>query len=212
MCMSNNNKKCIIVAAGDFERSLLPAKNPQDLLIAADGGYKYLQQAGIVPDICVGDFDSLGYEPKDCPVIKLPVQKDDTDIIACARIGLDRGYKQFVFLGVMGGERFSHTLAAIQTLHWLTQQGAGGVILHRGCQIRTAKDETVVFPQGCRGDISVFSLTDTSIVTEKGLFYSLDRAQLKNSFPLGVSNSFTGQRGKITVHEGVLAIITEQKV
>ena len=204
--------KCIIVAAGDFDSSLLPAKEPGDLLVAADGGYRYLADMGITPDICVGDFDSLGFEPGGCEIVRLPVEKDDTDIIACAHLGLERGYREFVFCAVLGGNRFSHSIAAVQTLQWLKSLGANGTILDSRCRITAAENETIVFPPEMCGEISVFSLTDTAVVTERGLYYELDRRELKNSFPLGVSNSFTGRHAEITVHSGVLLIITEEKV
>ncbi|HEX5915952.1 MAG TPA: hypothetical protein VFY54_22835, partial [Rubrobacter sp.] len=33
-----------------------------DLVIAADGGARYALEAGVVPDLVVGDMDSLGEE------------------------------------------------------------------------------------------------------------------------------------------------------
>ena len=53
---------CYIIGAGEFTaRSLAP--KPGDLVIAADGGYRYLQTIGIAPHILLGDFDSLGEPP-----------------------------------------------------------------------------------------------------------------------------------------------------
>lgn len=50
-------KKCYIVGAGDFFGNITPCED--DLVIAADGGFDRLLSLGIVPDILVGDFDSL---------------------------------------------------------------------------------------------------------------------------------------------------------
>ena len=102
------NAVCRIVCAGDFDAGLLPASQPGDLLIAADAGLMHLQRAGRAPDLCVGDFDSLGSIPDGCPVIRLPVMKDETDMAAARRIALERGYRTLEFHGVLGGARFSH--------------------------------------------------------------------------------------------------------
>jgi thiamine pyrophosphokinase len=167
---------------------------------------------GIEPDMCVGDFDSLGFQPKGCAVVALPVEKDDTDMLACARIGLERGYREFLFFGALGGKRFSHSLAAVQTLYWLKKRGADGCIVDERCRITVAMDETVAFDESSRGSLSVFSLTDTAVVTQRGVHYPLDRYELNNAFPLGVSNNFIGEKAEITVHSGAVAIITEEKV
>ena len=54
-----SEKACYIVGAGSFEKlDSLPQEG--DLVIAADGGYAYLKQLGIQPDVLLGDFDSSG--------------------------------------------------------------------------------------------------------------------------------------------------------
>ena len=57
------NKKFIIVANGEFKNESINHSD-FDLICACDGGYKYLEKLNIVPDIAIGDFDSLGYVPK----------------------------------------------------------------------------------------------------------------------------------------------------
>ncbi|MBQ9544479.1 MAG: thiamine diphosphokinase, partial [Clostridia bacterium] len=70
---------CYIVSAGDASPDCLPEKKEGDLLVAADAGYKALRDAGIEPDLFVGDGDSLGYIPGLENVTVLPAEKDDTD-------------------------------------------------------------------------------------------------------------------------------------
>ena len=43
-------------------------------------------------------------------------------------------------------------------------------------------------------------------MTERGLSYTLERAPLTAHFPLGVSNSFTGERAYISVERGLLTV------
>ena len=200
-------KRCIIVGGGDFEPSLLPSKGECDLLIAADSGYAALEKMGVLPDLCIGDFDSLGYEPAECPVFRLPVEKDDTDMVAAARIGMERGYADFLFLGVLGGDRFSHSVAALQTLGWLLKQGAQGKILDRRCLI-SAVDDKIMWPASACGSVSVFALGGEAEVSMEGLKYSLCRHRL-DIFPLGVSNSFVGLPAYISVHKGAVLVVEE---
>ena len=47
---------------------------------------------------------------------------------------------------------------------------------------------------------------DAAGVSERGLYYRLDRAVLTAAFPLGVSNSFTGEAAEISVGRGTLIV------
>jgi thiamine pyrophosphokinase len=88
---------------------------PGDLLCAADSGLDSALDAGVRPDLVVGDMDSLsdrllldGYPP-DCVVIH-STDKDQTDTELGIRYLRERGCSDFVLIG--GGEgRLDHTLA-----------------------------------------------------------------------------------------------------
>jgi len=59
-----------------------------------------------------------------------------------------------------------------------------------------------------KGYISVFSLdTESKGVTETGMKYSIDNYTMKNNFPIGVSNEFTGKNSSISVLDGTLLIV-----
>ena len=70
---------CYIVGAGECAEINFK-KEENDFVIAADGGYKYLLEAGIIPDAIIGDFDSLGFLPEGNNVLKLNPVKDITDM------------------------------------------------------------------------------------------------------------------------------------
>ena len=71
-------------------------------------------------------------------------------------------------------------------------------------------DETAVFDEKSYGFISLFSLDTQIVATETGLKYTLDEDVVTNSFPIGVSNEFTGVRGKISL-KGMAAIVYDVK-
>ena len=101
-----------------------------------------------------------------------------------------------------------HTLANIQTIAWATSEGAAAYLIGEGCCLTALRGgESLRFDKRYHGDFSVFCLgADASGVTEKGLSYTLDRAALTAHFPLGVSNSFTGEEAYISVEDGLLII------
>jgi len=70
---------CYIVGSGKFpKKRFKPEKG--SLILAADGGYDSLKKAGYVPDIIVGDMDSIKKIPKNIPRLVFPKRKNDTDI------------------------------------------------------------------------------------------------------------------------------------
>ncbi|MDE7245681.1 MAG: thiamine diphosphokinase [Oscillospiraceae bacterium] len=202
-------KICCIVGAmpsGD----LLYAAKSSDLVIAADGGLRYLEEQDIQPDYVVGDFDSLGRVPAGKNIIRHPVEKDDTDMLLAVRTGLAEGCQKFLLFGGLGG-RLDHTYANLQVLGFLAERGAQGWLLGDGTVITAVHNGTLEFPAECSGTISVFCAgADASGVTLRGLYYPLEDAVLKSSVPLGVSNQFTGVSASVSVSSGTLLVMWQQ--
>ena len=200
---------CYIVGAGeDYGLDFVPKE--QDLVIAADGGYRVLTEAGIRPDLVIGDFDSLGAAPQEDQVITLPTVKDVTDTWAAIELGKKRGYRRFFLYGCTGG-RFEHTVANMQTAAALAQDGMECRIFDKSQIITALSGGTMTFGADKSGFLSVFSHTDRCTgVTLKGLKYELEDAQFSNTFPLGVSNEFLGKPSAVTVETGIAILIFDR--
>ena len=215
--------KCVIISAGSFTPVDIPLYEG-DYCIACDAGFKYAQDMGILPDLIVGDFDSASEMGNELlagikeiaindpdRIVQLNVMKDDTDTIKAVKIGLSKGYKKFFLYGATGGRRLDHTLANIQTLLFIKHHGAKGYIMDSDRMLLVAENETVRFNAGNTGYISIFSLSDVSKgVSLKGLMYNLENGEIKNDFPLGVSNEFIiDEEAVVSVEDGTLLIVLE---
>lgn len=203
--------RCVIICGGDFSPALLPEKKAGELWIAADSGLRHLQNARVTPDLAIGDWDSLGTAPEGLETVTLQVRKDDTDLVAAARLGYEKGCRSFLILGALGGKRFSHSIAALQALHWLKTLGAVAEILDENCRIFClGAGETQSFAATETGHLSVFALTEQAAVNLRGLWYSAEKVTLQSAFPLGVSNAFVGKTAEVACESGVVAVVTEQ--
>ena len=197
---------CYIVAAGDCDKISF-RKKECDLIIAADAGIKYCERDNIVPDVIIGDFDSLGFTPDTDNVVSLPVAKDDTDTSFAVKYAMNKGYKKFVIFGATGGKRADHTFANIALLSFISKNGCEGYLVCDSYTVTSITDSKISFPDYMKGDISVFSFDNVSYgVTEKGLLYSLSDADIENCNIKGVSNSFVGQKSSVSVKDGTLII------
>lgn len=201
--------KCIVFCAAEFDRLACPIE-PEDYVIAADGGLQHTQALGIEPQEILGDFDSLGYIPQDARVF--PVEKDDTDAMLAARRGLALGFREFLYYGSLDGKRLDHTVANYQTLQYLADHGARGYLVGQDFLATVVKEGRIFFPEGTEGLLSVFCLgADALGVSLRGLYYPLEGGTLTAGFPLGVSNHFTGAPAEISVEEGSLLVMWERK-
>lgn len=156
--LSNEHpKRCVIIGAGE---GALPQKTdiaPDDFVIAADGGYTQCKALGITPSLAVGDWDSLGAVPTDCPTAILPVEKDDTDTLAAIRIGLEKGCREFHIYCGTGGKRFDHTVANMQCLVFLSKQNCKGCLYGENMIITAITNGSAEFHETASGDISIFA-------------------------------------------------------
>ncbi len=201
--------KCVIFCAGTLDTPVEPL-SPGDLLIAADGGLRHTEALGLKPDAILGDFDSLGYVPAGARVF--PVKKDDTDMVLAVRMGLARGFREFLLYGCLGGPRLDHTVAALQTLLFLAERGAVGYLSGGGYLVTAVKNGALTFSPAAKGIVSVFCLgQDARGVCLEGLEYPLKDAVLTAGFPLGVSNHFTGTRARLSVGDGSLLILWDRE-
>ena len=201
-------KTCYIFgSASGFLENFNPKET--DLVIAADAGYLKLKSLGIIPHLTVGDFDSLGEEPKDCKTIKHPIKKDDTDTMLAVKIGFDKGYTNFCLCGC-AGKRLDHTLANLQTLSYIASKGGRAHLIGEDYIASAIKEDNISFNGSQKGNISVFSATDCCEISIKGLLYTLDKAEITYDFPLGVSNSFIGENAEIIIHKGTAIIIWDK--
>ena len=196
---------CYIVGAGDFNEKTLDITDG-DIVIAADGGYEYLDKIGIKPDIYMGDFDSSPKPQTNADIEVFKCEKDDTDTLLAVKHGFELGFKSFKIYGGCGG-RADHTFSNIQTLAYIVSRG-GRAMLFGNSEVYTVTDSEVSFGGDMKGKISVFSLSDKAEgVSIKGLKYELEDSVLTNLFPLGVSNEFIGKPSEISVKNGLLLII-----
>lgn len=200
-------KRCFIFAAGTFfglrER---PAEG--DFVIAADAGYLTCRKCGIVPDLLLGDFDSMDAPADFSAVHRLPVEKDDTDTMAAIRLGLERGCVEFFLYGCTGGKRLDHTLANLQSLLYLRRHAARGFMYDDDFIWTVIENESITVEKTVEwGLLSVFCLGDRAEgVDETGLQYRLENGTLTADFPMGVSNHIVEEQAVVTVRKGALAV------
>ncbi|RSX55722.1 thiamine pyrophosphokinase [Bifidobacterium dolichotidis] len=212
-------QSCVVMAAGEYYDEPI-ALHEGDILIAADGGLDHARQAELEPDYVIGDFDSAQESERTVAaendhVLVLPPQKDDPDLLSALKFGWSLGYRTFHIYGALGG-RIDHTISALQITALVAQRG-GTAILHGNRQHITALcDGSLTFEatdltaitKHEPAYVSVFAHSDVAHdVTETGLKYGLEHAELSNQQVNGLSNELlNATSATVSVNEGTLLI------
>ena len=204
-------RRCVIVGAGEIFGDI--EVRDGDLVIAADGGYAHLERASIVPDVLIGDFDSIDAVPSlsSVEIVRHPVQKDETDMYLAYKLGVSKGCDEFYIYGGVGG-REDHTFANYCLLLDAINDKNRVYLIGDTRKIFVIKNEKIELDLPKNKTVSVFAFgSDASGVTIKGLKYEAENITLKASFPLGVSNStqYDATRAEISVKDGTLLIMIE---
>ncbi len=202
---------CYIVGAGDFYGSFSPTDD--DLVIAADGGYRTLLKLGVRCDLLLGDMDSINAEELDLSAVTkrllFPVEKDETDTYLAYMEGVRRGYTEFRIYGGVGG-REDHTFANYSLLLHGRNAGHSLTLVGNGMEIFVIQNERIALRGKKGAHLSVFAVGGAaSGVDIFGAKYEARGVTLTPDFPLGVSNSFVDSDAVISVSDGSLLVMAD---
>ncbi len=175
----------ILVGASPVALEPILAKLPDGLpLIAADGGASKLLDLGRVPNMIIGDMDSLispDTLPSSVKIIHLSGQ-DDTDFEKClARIEAPL----IIGLGFLEA-RFDHSLAAIHALMCLRHDHPVLLVGDTDALLRLTGDVEMTMPVGSR--ISIWPLGRQSFEASAGLRWPLTGLEMAPGEMIGISN------------------------
>jgi thiamine pyrophosphokinase len=183
-----------------------------DLLIAADGGALPLLRAGIMPQVAIGDMDSIGaaglaeLEAHEVVLRRFPREKDETDLELALLYAAAAGATAIDILGALGG-RWDHTLANVALLALPELRERRAQLLADGQTLFLVRDSAVL--EGQAGDtVSLLPLAGAAHgVTTQGLRYPLDDATLSYERARGVSNVLLDPPGHVSLREGLLLVV-----
>lgn len=195
---------------------LLAAAERADLIIAADGGARHALKAGVIPDLVVGDMDSLGeagareVEGRGAILERHPARKDKMDGHLAILVARDRGASSVEILCASGG----HASAVFAVPHILLaaeRMGLRAMVAGWGRTFVLEAGERSVI--GETGDgVSVFPFGGPATgVTLVGFAYPLRDARLEAGDTLGFHNELIGEEGWISVKSGALLVIHETR-
>lgn len=201
-------KTCYIIGGGSFD-GFFDEIGKNDLVLAADRGYQLAKSENIKIDYIIGDFDS-SKRPDDINVIALSPIKDYTDTVAAIEFAKEKGFRDIVIYGGLGG-RESHTISNIRTIFHYKKQGINIKLKSKAKEIFVVNDNFSYTYDGHDFYVSIFSLNDKTKLTIKGLYYELEDYPMKIDDALGVSNETKKENFEIKVKDGAVVVVFEDK-
>ena len=185
-----------------------------DLVIGADGGAALALAWEIMPDIVIGDMDSLPItvktvlEERGCRFLTHPRAKDETDLELALDYATREGAQEIVILGAMGG-RLDHTLANVLLLTASLCQGVSVRISDGDQEVMLVRAGESLALRGQPGDVvSLLPLSgDARGITTSGLAWPMQDDCLRMGRTRGVSNAMTSSMAHVAVTEGLLLVV-----
>lgn len=182
-------KKCIILANGKPPKKSVITffqRKGYNKLICADGGANSALKINLVPDIIIGDLDSISSESlrefqSVSKIIRLKRQ-NDTDVEKCLKYAISNKYSEALLVGVTG-DRLDHTICNL------------GIVLKFFNKVKCIliAENSILIPlsgltilDSVPGElISLYGFNRKTKITTKGLKYPLN----KTSLPFGERES-----------------------
>ena len=204
-----NFRRAILFANGDFpeEHSLIIEKD--DFLVAVDGGLRHLIHLGLMPQLLIGDLDSVSpQELGSCmdwgvEVLRFPPEKDLTDLELAILEVLRRGFNEIVLTCAIGG-RLDHTLGNLALLALPDLRDCHTYISHGNTAIYLINDH-IDLPSYPGNLLSLLPWGEVvQGVTTAGLHYALNDATLYPWKTLGLSNVATSHQVTVSLKSGHL--------
>jgi thiamine pyrophosphokinase len=206
-------EKCIILANGKPPKKSIITffqKKNFNQLICADGGANSALKMKLVPDLIIGDLDSIStkalkefkYSSK---IIRIKRQ-NDTDVEKCIKYAIKNRFSEALLVGVTGN-RLDHTFCNL------------GIVLKFFTSIKLSLIAENSFLKPYKGKIklkthpgetfSVYGLDRKTKITSTGLKYKLNKIALPFGVKESTSNIATGKEVELNIIGGLVFVIRD---
>lgn len=202
-------KRGLIFLNGDPPNSsVLSALNfSEAFIVCADGAYDYLMEFAI-PDVILGDFDSIHHAPRGKKIKRFPVDKDYTD--GHLAVLETVGHADEVEIYGAGGGRPDHEYANYALLPLAASKGIRAVI--KGSYDVYYVDGEFTATVEKNMTVSIVPYTDTAhIISTEGLKFSADDLTLDKLHLIGMSNTSTADTVKLRVGSGGVLVFIQRR-
>ncbi|MFC2145514.1 thiamine diphosphokinase, partial [Actinomycetota bacterium] len=220
----NNSARAIIIANGSIGDPSWTYKkiigrfgfSRDDIVICADGGASNALKMGLMPDIVIGDMDSIKFGVKEeirnkstkTRYISTSPEKDESDTQLAVEYALGLDVKKIIITGAVG-DRIDHTLANIILLSSPGLEDIDARILTDNSDMFIVRRSVTI--DGAPGKtITLISLSPYTYFTgTSGIKYGLKEEKLIFSPVRGLSNEFIDKKAKLDIRDGTLLVIRE---
>lgn len=216
--------RIVIFANGDLPdleaaRAVLQA---DDYLIAADGGAKRALKMGFLPEMVIGDLDSIDADTlfeltsSEVNIEQYSEDKDETDLELALQYAVEMRPSAIVIVGALGG-RLDQTLA---NLSILTDPALSGFDIRLDDGVEEAFFCRASAEKGKPAEIRGRSGDTVSLIpwrgpvegiTTEGLGWPLHSETLYPDKSRGVSNLMLGDTAMVKILSGLLLVVHARK-
>jgi len=204
----NTIKRALILANGKppGKRLFKKYSSQADLFICADGGANTAVNFDVVPDLIIGDFDSVQNETlrifKKTKLQKLKGQ-NSTDLEKALTSAIQRKCNEIVVLGATGG-RLDHAMGNLSALVKFSHKAAIKFIDDTGEFIYAGRK--IILTAAIGTSISLLPLSRCSGIVTSGLKWDLKNEALQLGVRESTSNVAVESQVKIKVGNGDIII------
>ncbi len=206
-------KKCIILANGKPPQkkviNYLQSEN-YNFLICADGGANSARRLKIIPDIIIGDLDSIkaatyNFFKDKSKIIKLKRQ-NDTDVEKCLKFAIKNKFDEVILLGVTG-DRLDHTFCNLGIVLKFFHLISLNIIAENS--FLSAYTDSVELTTVPNETISIYGISPKTKITSEGLKYPLNNVTLPFGEKESTSNIALSNKVKLKVKGGKIFVIRD---
>ena len=211
-------KTCLIITggpidlrfAGDFLK-----KRSFNKIIAVDAGLEAVKALGLLPDVIVGDFDTVDqtvlseFRKQEHIVWEVhQPEKDETDTELAFNRAMAAGCGEIAVLGATGG-RLDHMIGNIHLLYPCLQKGIFAYLLDPQNKVYLLDEGKDFFKETLWGKYVSFLPFSQKVkgITLTGFRYPLCEKDIEIGTSLCISNELAEEEARIEFREGVLICV-----
>ena len=210
--------RCLIITGGTIQSEFAIKyikERAWNFVVCADAGMRFCHSAGILPDLILGDFDSVDeesyeYFQKVCPerMERFPTHKDETDTELALLRAIDAGADAITMIGATG-TRLDHVMGNIQMLKLALDRKVSCQIVDAHNRIRMLDKFAELKKSDQFGKyVSLLPFTpEVRGITLKGFAYEVEDFTLVSGIARGVSNELEAETATISCEDGILLVI-----